>query len=54
MREKTLDKEIPVTKEALLFYKKGLEKELDKLEPVVKRIKLALKKTNEHLNKMIS
>lgn len=52
MKEKTIDEEIPVTKEDLLLYRKGLEKELDTWEARLKRIKLALKRTDEYLEKM--
>lgn len=52
MREKTIDEEIPVTAEGLRIYKKGIEKELEKYEPIVKRLKLVLKEVNKHLERM--
>lgn len=49
MRERTLDEEIPDTTEALIIYRKGIIRELDKIEPAFKRLKLALEKANRKL-----
>lgn len=52
MRDKTIDEEIPVTKEGLLIYQKGIQKELDKYESVVKRLRNVLKQVDFHLERM--
>lgn len=52
MKEKTLEQEIPVTKEALLFYRGKIQIELDRQESIVRRLKLVLNMSNEALNKM--
>lgn len=53
MHDKTLAEEVSVLKESLLIYRKGIEKELNKYEPMVKRLKNALKLCNERLSKLI-
>lgn len=52
MRDKTLEEEIPVIKESLLIYRKGIQKELDKYEPMVARLKRAVKICEERLSKI--
>lgn len=49
---KTLEEEIPVTKDGLHIYIKGIQKELETKEPIVKHLRLALKKAQERLEKM--
>ena len=51
MHDKTLSEEVPVLKESLLIYQKGIIKELDKYEPMVKRLRAVLKICNERLEK---
>lgn len=51
MINKTLDKEIPVTEEGLQLFIKAISKELDFKNSAVKRLKLALKKAQERLEK---
>ena len=53
MHDKTLSEEVPVTYEGLMIYRKGIEKELDKYESIVKRLQNALKICNERLSKII-
>ena len=48
---KTLIEELPSTKEGLDLYIKGVQKELDVREPLVTRLKLALKKAQERRDK---
>lgn len=52
MYQKTIDEEIPVTKEALEIYRKGLQKELDKIESIYNRLVSVLKRVNIIMEKM--
>ena len=52
MKQKTIDEEIPVTKEGLLIYKKGIQKELEKIEPIYHRLKHVERRINEILEKI--
>lgn len=47
MIQKTLKEEIPDTQEALRIYIKAIEQELGKYEPIVRRLKLALKEAGK-------
>lgn len=51
MKEKTIDEEIPVTDEGLSIYYQGLKKEMSKVEPTYKRLKLVMNKVEEILDK---
>lgn len=52
MNQKTIDEEIPVTKEGLEIYRKGLQKELDRIEPVYKRLNNVLARVDKIMEKM--
>lgn len=52
MHNKTIEEEIPAAKEGLLIYRNGIEKELEKYEPIVKRLKLVLKELDKYLERM--
>lgn len=51
MHEKSIDEEIPDTTEGLIIYRKGILKELGKIEPAYKKLKLVLKRIDEKLIK---
>ena len=52
MHIKTIEEEIPVTKEDILIYKAGIEKELRKLRPPVDRLEKVLEIVNLKLKRM--
>lgn len=54
MRQKTIGEEVPTTKEGLQFFINALEKELNEKEPVVRRMKEALKQARERLEKILT